>query len=213
MGTSSAAAATRRPPSEPGSGAGPFTGHFAATDALSRSEGESFGPAGAAVFTAVVIVAVAGSLAAFTMSAPRVYFAMARDGLFVRSVASLHPRYETPAYAIAAQAVLASILVTLGTFGEIVSYFVFVVIVFLALTVIAIYKLRRRDPQNVAYLTPGYPVTPAIFLAMLLIMLFLIGGDKPKQALLGVDVVSLGLPVYLYLFRDKRLLKRKDDSK
>ncbi|HKR12975.1 MAG TPA: amino acid permease [Pyrinomonadaceae bacterium] len=169
-----------------------------------------FGRAGGVVFSLVVVVAVLGCLAAVMMSAPRVYFAMARDGLFVRSVASLHPRYETPAYAIAAQAVLASILVTLGTFGDIVSYFVFVVIVFLALTVIAIYKLRRRDPKNVGYLTPGYPVTPAIFLGMLLIMLFLIGGDKPKQALLGVAVVSLGLPVYLFLFRDKRLVERKE---
>jgi APA family basic amino acid/polyamine antiporter len=143
------------------------------------------------------------------MSAPRVYFAMARDGLFVRSVATLHPRYETPAYAIALQAVLASILVTVGSFNEIMSYFVFVVIVFIALTVIALFKLRRNGAHNVGYLTPGYPLTPAIFLALLLVMLVLIGGDKPKQALLGVAVVSLGFPVYLFLFRNKRLVEKR----
>jgi len=144
------------------------------------------------------------------MSAPRVYFAMARDGLFVRSVATLHPRYGTPVYAIALQAVLASILVAVGTFGQIISYFVFVVIVFIALTVIALYKLRRRDSNYAGYLTPGYPVTPAIFLLLLLMMLFLLGANNPKQAFLGVGVVLLGLPVYLFLFAKSVSLKRKD---
>ena len=162
-----------------------------------------FGHAGGIIFSAVVVVAVLGSLATVVMSAPRVYFAMARDGLFVRSVASLHPCYETPAYAIALQAVLASLLVAVGTFDDIISYFVFVVIVFIALTVIAIYKLRRRDSKNVGFLTPGYPVTPAIFLGMLLIILFLMGSSKPRNALFGVAVVSLGFPVYWFLFRNK----------
>lgn len=168
-----------------------------------------FGRAGGVVFSLGVVVAVFGCLAAVVMSAPRVYFAMARDGLFIRSVASLHPRYETPAIAIALQAVLASILVMVGSFNEIMSYFVFVVIVFIALTVIALFKLRRSGAGNDGYLTPGYPVTPAIFLALLLVMLVLLFGDKPKQALLGVAVVSLGLPVYLFLFRDKRLVEKE----
>lgn len=169
-----------------------------------------FGRAGGVVFSLVVVVCVLGSLAAVVMSAPRVYFAMARDGLFVRSVASLHPRYETPAYAIGLQAVLASLLVGLGTFNEIVSYFVFVVIVFIALTVIALYKLRRRASNYSGYLTPGYPVTPLIFLGLLLVMLFLLGVSNPKQAFLGVAVVSLGLPVYFYLFRNKRMVEEKE---
>ena len=168
-----------------------------------------FGRAGGVVFSLGVVVAVFGCLAAVVMSAPRVYFAMARDGLFIRSVASLHPRYETPAIAIALQAVLASVLVMVGSFNEIMSYFVFVVIVFIALTVIALFKLRRSGAGNDGYLTPGYPVTPAIFLALLLVMLVLLFGDKPKQALLGVIVVSLGLPVYLLLFRDKRLVEKE----
>lgn len=171
-----------------------------------------FGRAGGVVFALVVVVAVLGCLAAVVMSAPRVYFAMARDGLFIRSVALLHPRFETPAYAIALQAVLASILVSIGSFNEIMSYFVFVVIVFLALTVIALFKLRRRQTNHVGYLTPGYPVTPAIFLALLVVMLFLLGSDKPKQAFLGVAVVSLGLPVYLFLFRNRRLVEKEGQS-
>lgn len=164
---------------------------------------ELFGLAGSLIFSWVVVVAVLGSLAAVMMSAPRVYFAMARDGLFIRSVASLHPRYGTPAYAIVLQAALASILVAVGTFDKIVSYFIFVVVVFIALTVIALFKLRRSDANRVGYLTPGYPVTPAIFLVMLAIMLVLLGAGRPKEAFLGVGVVSLGLPVYLFLFRNR----------
>jgi APA family basic amino acid/polyamine antiporter len=172
-----------------------------------------FGPAGGVVFSIGVVVAVLGCLAAVVMSAPRVYFAMARDGLFIRSVASLHPRYETPAFAIALQAVLASILVLVGSFNEIMSYFIFVVIVFIALTVIALFKLRRQSSQrgsaNPGFLTPGYPITPAIFLALLLVMLVLLFGDKPKHAIAGVAVVSLGYPVYLFIFRNKRLVEKE----
>src|SRR5205814_10223806 len=79
-----------------------------------------FGRVGGRVFSLVVVVAVLGSLAAVVMSAPRVYFAMARDGVFFPSIAVLHKRYETPARAIALQAVLASVLVIAGSFNEIV---------------------------------------------------------------------------------------------
>jgi basic amino acid/polyamine antiporter, APA family len=168
-----------------------------------------FGGAGGTIFSLVVIVAVLGSIAAVVMSAPRVYFAMARDGVFFTSVAALHKRFETPARAIALQAVLASVLVVAGNFNQIVSYFVFVVVVFIALTVAALFKFRHEDSSGVGYLTPGYPVTPAIFLVMIVLLLVLIGGNNPKQALLGVAVVALGFPVYLFLFRNKRLVERE----
>jgi APA family basic amino acid/polyamine antiporter len=168
-----------------------------------------FGRAGGLIFSLIVVVAVLGSLAAVVMSAPRVYFAMARDGLFIPSVAALHKRYETPARAIALQAVLASVLVVAGSFNEIVSYFVFVVVVFIGLSVAALFKFRRDDSYGIRYLTPGYPVTPIVFLVLLLLMLLLIGGNNPTQAVLGVAVVALGLPVYLFLFRNKRLVERR----
>ena len=163
-----------------------------------------FGRAGGLIFSLVVVVAVLGSLAAVIMSAPRVYFAMARDGVFFPSVATLHKRFETPARAIALQAVLASVLVVVGSFNEILSYFVFVVIVFVGLTVAALFKLRREESDSVRFLTPGYPVTPAVFLMLIVVQLVLLGGGNPKQALLGVAVVALGLPVYLLVFRNKR---------
>jgi APA family basic amino acid/polyamine antiporter len=160
-----------------------------------------FGKAGAQVFSVIVIVAILGSLAALIMSAPRVYFAMARDGLFLPAAASLHPRFGTPARAIALQAVLASILVWLGNFNQIISYFIFVVIIFIALTVVALFVLRRNQPKTLGYLTPGYPVTPILFLLMVVCLLVLLGSNNPKQSLLGVAVVALGIPVYYLLFR------------
>lgn len=162
-----------------------------------------FGRAGGLIFSLVVVVAVLGSLAAVIMSAPRVYFAMARDGVFFPSVAVLHKRFETPARAIALQAVLASVLVVAGSFNQILSYFVFVVVVFIAFTVAALFKFRREDSYSVRYLTPGYPVTPVVFLIMIVFMLVLLGSNNPKQASLGVAVVALGLPVYLLVFRNK----------
>ncbi len=160
-----------------------------------------FGRIGGQVLSSIVIIAVLGSLAAVVMSAPRVYFAMARDGLFIPTAASIHPRFQTPARAIAIQAALASTLVLVGTFNTIISYFIFVVVIFLALTVAALFVLRRKAPDVIAYRTPGYPATPIIFLLLIALLLFLLGGHSPKEAILGVGVVALGLPVYYLLFR------------
>jgi APA family basic amino acid/polyamine antiporter len=167
-----------------------------------------FGRAGGLIFSLIVVVAVLGSLAAVVMSAPRVYFAMARDGVFIPSVAVLHKRYETPARAIALQAMLASVLVVAGSFNEIISYFIFVVVVFIGLTIVALFKFRREDANGVRYLTPGYPATPIVFLVLIIFMLVLLAGNNPTQAFLGVAVVALGFPVYLFLFRHKRLVGR-----
>ncbi|MGH9875533.1 MAG: APC family permease, partial [Pyrinomonadaceae bacterium] len=160
-----------------------------------------FGRLGGQVLSGIVIVAVTGSLAAVMMSAPRVYFAMARDGLFAPAAAAIHPRYGTPARAIVIQAALASMLVLAGTFNEIIAYFVFVVVIFIALTVVALFVLRRKAPERFGYQTPGYPITPIVFLILIALLLFLLGGHNPLEAGMGVGVVALGLPVYYLLFR------------
>jgi APA family basic amino acid/polyamine antiporter len=161
-----------------------------------------FGPSGGRIFAAIVIVAVLGSLFALLMALPRVYYAMARDGVFFKAVANVHPRFGTPTRAVAIQATLASVLVLLGTFQQILSYFIFVTVAFLALTVVGLIMLRRREGAA-AYQTPGYPLTPALFLILVVVLLVLLGGHDPKQAALGVGVVALGVPVYLLAFRRK----------
>jgi APA family basic amino acid/polyamine antiporter len=168
-----------------------------------------FGRAGGLIFSLVVVISVLGSITAIVLSAPRVYFAMARDGLFIPSVATLHKRYETPARAIALQALLATVLVIAGNFREIMTYFMFVVVLFVALSVAALFKFRRDDSNGVRFLTPGYPFTPIAFLVMMAVTLFLLAADKPRPAFRGVLVVALGFPVYLFLFRSKRLVERR----
>lgn len=164
-----------------------------------------FGKAGALVFSLIVVVAILGSLAALIMSAPRVYFAMARDGLFLPAAAALHPRFGTPARAIGLQALLASVLVMLGSFNQIISYFIFVVVIFIALTIGALFVLRRKQPKSAGYLTPGYPVTPVIFLLLVGLLLLLLGSSNPRASFLGVGVVALGIPVYYFFFRRRNL--------
>lgn len=164
-----------------------------------------FGRTGGQVFSGIVVIAVLGSLAAIIMSAPRVYFAMARDGLFIPAAAAIHPRFGTPARAITLQALLASLLVALGNFNQIISYFIFVVVIFIALTVAGLFVLRRKQSNRPQYLTPGYPVTPMLFLALVALLLLLLGSNSPRQALLGVAVVALGSPVYYLLFRRRHL--------
>jgi APA family basic amino acid/polyamine antiporter len=161
-----------------------------------------FGRAGGQAFAVIVAVALLGSLSAVLMAYPRVYWAMARDGLFFRSVGRLHPRFGTPLRAILLQVVLASLLVTLGTFDQIVAYFIFITVLFVALTAAGLYRLPRPAPG--AYRIPGYPVTPAVFLLMMATLLALLGGGRPREALLGTAVVALGWPVYRFLLAPRR---------
>jgi basic amino acid/polyamine antiporter, APA family len=163
-----------------------------------------FGAAGGKIFAAIVIIAVLGSLLALLMALPRVYYAMAGDGVFFKAVAAVHPRFGTPARAIAIQASLASVLVLSGSFNGIVAYFIFVTVLFLALTVAGLFVIRRRSaqPATSRYRTPGYPLTPILFLALVAVLLFLLAGHNPLQAALGLGIVGLGAPVYYWLFRD-----------
>ncbi|HKC64629.1 MAG TPA: amino acid permease [Pyrinomonadaceae bacterium] len=160
-----------------------------------------FGQTGGQVFASVVVVCALGSLAAYIMAAPRVYYAMARDRLFVKQIASVHPRFGTPALAITLQALLSSFLIFIGTFDEIIAYFFFVTVLFIALTVAALFIFRRRRVETDAYRTPMYPLTPIFFLIVTAVLLFLLASNSPKQAFLGVGVVLIGVPIYQLLFR------------
>ncbi len=160
-----------------------------------------FGPTGGVVFAAIVIICLIGSLTALIMSAPRVYYAMAEDGLFLKAVAHTHPRFGTPANAIVIQGVIASFLVMIGTFEQIISYAIFIVVFFLGLTIASLFILRTKQTAGESViLTLGYPVTPLIFLVLVALMLVLVGSRSPRGALMGVLVVLAGLPVY-ELFR------------
>jgi len=161
-----------------------------------------FGASGGRALSALVVVFVTSALFAFMTFAPRLYYAMARDGAAPSFAGWTHPRTGTPVMAIGLQAALAMLLVLLGSFETIVAYFVFVTVAFLALTVAGLYRLPRPEPG--AYSVPGWPVTPLVFLAMLALMLALLGVSNPRQALLGMLVVGVGVPVYRLFIQPRR---------
>jgi APA family basic amino acid/polyamine antiporter len=171
-------------------------------EAFAALAGEAlFGRSGGIALSLIVIITVLGSLAAVLMAMPRVYYAMARDGLFFHTVAKLHPRYNTPARAIGIQAVLAGLLAILGTFDQILSYFMVPTILFVMLTVGAVFVSDsagsgRMKPLNV----PWHPLPPLLFLVPTGVLILLMIMDRPLHAGVGLAVVLLGLPVYQLLF-------------
>ncbi|HEX8845680.1 MAG TPA: amino acid permease [Pyrinomonadaceae bacterium] len=185
------------------------TGETSAQTFAAQAGVALFGQTGGQVFSGIVVICALGSLAAYIMAAPRVYYAMALDGLFVKQIAAVHPRFGTPALAIALQALLASALIIIGTFEEIIAYFFFVTVLFIALTVAALFILRRKERGDsaAAYRTPLYPLTPLFFLGLVAVLLFLIAARSPLQASLGVGVVALGAVAYQLLFKGKAVSK------
>jgi APA family basic amino acid/polyamine antiporter len=167
------------------------------------------GRGGGRAVALIVIVCVLGSLGAMQMLAPRLYFAMANDGLFPTAAAALHPRFRTPARAIAIQALLASVLVMLGTFDTVVAYFVFITVVFIGATVASVFMIKRRDP---AFHVPGYPWTPAVFLMMVATLLTLVGLNNPLQAALGLVLVAAALPVYRLIWSPRQPAALKETT-
>jgi APA family basic amino acid/polyamine antiporter len=161
-----------------------------------------FGPVGGQVFAAIVVVSVAGSMVAYLMGSPRVYFAMARDGLFFKAFARLHPRFGTPHLATLVQMALATLLILSGSFEQILSYFFFIVVLFIAMAVGAVFRVHGRKHEG--YKTWGYPLPPIVFLAVTGFVLLLIAAQNPVQTALGIAVTLLGLPVYYLVFTKGR---------
>jgi APA family basic amino acid/polyamine antiporter len=163
-----------------------------------------FGGAGARVLSGAVVICVLGSIAVLIMVAPRVYYAMAKDGLFFSAIAVAHPRFGTPSRAIVVQVVMASLLAAVGNFNQIISYFIFAAVVFLGLTVSTLFYFRRREEKAIHVVrTLGYPFTPIFFIALVVVLLGLIVSHNPWQAMIGVAVVATGLPVYALVHRKR----------
>jgi basic amino acid/polyamine antiporter, APA family len=169
----------------------------AAKDAsdLARRAGEAMlGRNGPAVLSAVVVLSVVVSALAFFLMAPRLYVAMARDGLFPPVVAAENSR-GAPARATAVLAATASLLVLSGSFSEIVTYFLCPALVFIGLSAAAIFAVRRKEPAS-AFTVPGYPATPLLFLLFLALVLAAIAAARPVRAVTGFALTAAGLPAY-----------------
>jgi APA family basic amino acid/polyamine antiporter len=154
----------------------------------------------------VSIVSLAATISAMTFAGPRVYYAMARDGLFFPAAARIHSRYRTPAAAIVAQAIWSGLLVLSGGASALTRYTGFAVVLFSGVAVAALFVLRFREPSAPRpFRAVGYPVAPAIFiLASLAIVLNAVYSD-PGPAGAGLGLIGAGVPLYIWFSRRQRL--------
>ena len=156
------------------------------------------GSPGVAFVGVTVMLSTFGSLTASLFASPRIFFAMAEDGLFFRSVAKVHPKFGTPHVAIAINIVLAVIFVLIRTFEQLADAFVTAIIPFYALAVAAMFVLRRRPDYDPAFRTPGYPFVPLLFVLSTLYLLVnaLIDPASRGATALTLGIVAVGIPVY-----------------
>jgi basic amino acid/polyamine antiporter, APA family len=152
-----------------------------------------FGTAGARVLSASVLLCVCGGIAAITMAAPRVCYAMAQGGAFFPAFGKMHPRLGTPANAILLQTLLALAVLFLGAFDQVLSYIIFSVVLFLALAASTLFRLK--EPVRGWW----FPIAPATFIMLSAILAFLILMHDQLPALIGVALVFCGLPFRKFL--------------
>jgi APA family basic amino acid/polyamine antiporter len=132
---------------------------------------------------------------------PRVYYAMARDGLFFAPAARVHPRYRTPAWSICAQAAWSALLVLSGGFAQLLEYTGFAVILFSGVAGVALFVLRRRAPETRPFSAWGYPYAPAIFVGASALIVLNAIWRSPGPSGAGLAIILAGLPLYVLLRR------------
>jgi APA family basic amino acid/polyamine antiporter len=133
------------------------------------------------------------------LAAPRIYQTMAADGLFFGWVARIHPRYRTPSGAIVFQGVWAAVLALTGTYAQLLDYVVFGDWIFFGLVVATLFVYRRRNGgEPTDFHTPGYPLTPLIFVVTSAYVVVSSILWNPMNALLGASLIALGIPVFLF---------------
>jgi basic amino acid/polyamine antiporter, APA family len=162
-----------------------------------------FGPTAGNLLALVSLMIFAGSISAMVFAGPRVYLAMARDGLFLPQAARVHPVYRTPAFAIAAQAVWSGLLVVSGTFEQLALYTGFAVLLFASVAVSALFVLRRRYPNEPRpFRAWGYPVAPTLFVIAGYAGVLNAFWREPGPSFRGVVLIAVGIPLY-YLVKTR----------
>lgn len=175
-------------------------------DAVAKSERVAaeavsavFGPAAGMLIAGAILISIFSAANGLTMTAPRVYYAMAQDKLFFARLASVHSRFGTPAVAIGVSSVWAALLALTGTFEQLLTYVIFAGWLFYALGAMSIFVYRRRAPGAARpFSVPGYPLTPALFIlsALAIVVNTLIA--QPREAAVGIGIILIGVPAYLF---------------
>jgi APA family basic amino acid/polyamine antiporter len=157
------------------------------------------GPFAGKLIAAAIMISMFSAANAVMLTTTRVFFAMARDGVFFHKLAALHPRFDTPAYAVIFSTAWAIMLLLSGTFEHLLTYVVFTGWIFYALAAASIFIYRRRESQTFRpFHVPGYPWTPLLFVVIAAIFVGNTIISQPRQSLLGLLVVLAGVPVFFF---------------
>ena len=174
------------------------TARMAASDRVAgEAVAEVLGPTAGKAIALAIIISMYSAAHATVITVPRVYFAMAQDGVFFRKLTDIHPKYGTPAVAVVTSCAWAAVLAMTGTFQQLLTYVVFIGWIFYALGAAAVIALRIKRPDAVRpFKVPGYPVTPALFVMAAAVIVGNTVVSQPRQAAIGIGVVLLGAPAY-----------------
>ncbi len=160
--------------------------------------GNLFGKSADILFSLLIAFALFSSLSAFIIIGPRVYYSMAKDGLFFKSAARIHQKFQVPSNSILLQCVIAVVLVLSGTFEQVLTYMGFALGIFPVLAVFGVVKLRKENPNAVRM--PGYPFTQIVYIIIGLLILGLSYLERPLESSIAVLTVLAGIPAY-YIFK------------
>jgi APA family basic amino acid/polyamine antiporter len=160
------------------------------------------GEAAGDIMGVVSIISLAAGINAWTFAGPRVYYAMARDGVFFPAAARVHPNFKTPAISIVAQTLLATGFILTGSLDRITNYVGFALSLFAGIAVAAVFVLRAREPEAPRpFKALGYPFTPAIFVIVSMAIVVNAFYREPALSFTGVLVILAGIPIYLWYVR------------
>ncbi len=172
--------------------------HAAEDRVATAAAARMFGPVAVQLMAAAIMISTFGCANGLILSGARVYFAMAKDRLFFRRAAELHPRTNAPVFALAVQCIWAVLLTLSGSYSDLLDYVIFAVMLFYMLTIAGLFVLRRTRPDlDRPYKAIGYPVLPAVYIAAAGLIEVLLLMYKPNYTWPGLIIVLLGLPVYL----------------
>lgn len=163
--------------------------------------GNLFGPSADTLFSLLIAFALFSSLSAFIIIGPRVYYSMAKDGLFFKSVAKIHPKFQVPSNSIILQCLIAVILALSGTFEQVLTYMGFALGIFPILTVLGVFKLRKVNPS--ALRMAGFPYTQILYVSTGILILVLAFLERPIESSIASLTVIAGIPAF-YLFKRNR---------
>ena len=158
-----------------------------------------------------ILISMFSAANSIMLNAPRVYFAMARDGLFFHSLSQVHPRFGTPALAVGAAGIWSAVLAASGTFEQLLTYVVFIGWIFYALAAASIFIYRKHPPEAAGpYRVPAYPWTPIVFILAAMALVGNTIATQPVRAAIGLGIVFLGAPAYAFWRRTAKLANREE---